>query len=91
MPSTTTMTACRYCPDAPALRQVDVLVGALPARVVTLLIDVEPHPDGRVIERLDGRFRLLGDVRYRKQGVSGYRVHGASMWAECEGYDPDEP
>lgn len=90
MPSTTTTTttACRYCADAPSLRLVDVLVGALPARTVPLLIDVDPHPEGRVIERLDGRFRLLGDVRFRKPGVSGYRVHGASMWAECEGYDP---
>lgn len=85
------ITTCRYCRDAPPVRQVDVIVGQLPGRVVPMLVDAEPHPDGRIIERLDGRFRLLGDVRYRKPGVAGYRAHGATMWAECEGYDGDEP
>ena len=89
MPTTTT-TTCRYCADHPAIRRVDVLVGQLPPRQVTLLIDVEPHEDGRVIERLDGAFRLLGDVHYRKPGVDGFRVHGRSMWGECEGWDGGE-
>ncbi len=87
---TTTATVCRYCLDAPELRQVDVIVGAHPGHLATLLIDVEPHPDGRVIRRLDGQWRLLAYVANRKKGVAGYRVHGASMWAECEGDDPSD-
>ncbi len=86
----TTVTTCRYCRDAPAVRQVDVLVGSPPGRYVAMLIDVEPHPDGRIIERNDGKFRLLGDVRYRKRGVAGYRAHGATMWSDCEGEDADD-
>lgn len=81
---------CRYCDDDPMVRVVDVLVGAPPGRVVPLVVDVLPHPNGRVIQRTDGRFRLLGDVRFRKRGVPGYRVHGASMWAECAGSGPDD-
>jgi hypothetical protein len=88
--SVTGTLACEYCRDAPALRRVEVLVGALPGRVVPLLIDVEPHPDGRVIERLDGQFRLLSSLTRRKDGVAGYRVHGASMYGECAGYDPED-
>jgi len=91
MSTTTSALTCRYCEDAPSVRLVDVLVGALPGREVPMLIDVEAHPDGRVIERLDGRFRLLGDVHFRKPGVAGYRAHGAAMYGECAGYDPEEP
>lgn len=91
MPSAAELRLCRYCDDNPTIRPVDVIVGAHPGRAVPMLIDVLPHPSGRVIERNDGRFRLLGDVRFRKPGVAGYRVHGATMWAECAGEDDDEP
>lgn len=72
---------CTFCSDDPPLRFVEVRIGKRrDAETHVLPIDVEPHPDGRVIERSDqrGAFKLLAPSAVVPEGVPAYRLHGAS-------------
>lgn len=73
---------CRWC-KVP-IRAVDVLVGMRGDRTVKLMLDVEPHPEGRVIVReTDGALRMIGPRD--KPLVPAYRVHGAKSCGRPRG------
>lgn len=71
---------CEFC--GASIRQTEVVVGAPPGRAVLMLIDAEPHPDGRIIERRDGSFRLLGTKNRVAPNRAAFRKHGRSG---CDG------
>jgi hypothetical protein len=74
---------CRWC--IVEIREREVLVGRAPGRrAVPMLIDIEPHEDGSVIERDDGCFRLLMPEDRRDPNKPRYRIHGRKTCAPQE-------
>lgn len=63
---------CRWC--VVEIRKELVNVGPNGGRDVELLIDVDAHPDGCVVERSDGTFRRLSGVQVPRRPA--YRIHG---------------
>lgn len=66
--------SCHWC--RVTIRRVEVLVGSPPGRPVFLWLDVDPHPDGEVLERDDGKFRRLLPDQVAKVVKPLYRIHG---------------
>lgn len=65
---------CRYCPGV-QIRERKVLVGAPPGSPVQMFISKEPDPTGEVIERDDGKFRLLYPDQRTDPNKVLYRIH----------------
>lgn len=69
---------CRWCPGV-EVHHAQVVVGK-PGneRTVPLVIDVHPHPEGRVVVREhDGAFRMVGPRQRIEPNRDAYRVHGS--------------
>lgn len=65
---------CHWC--RVPIRRVEVIVGPPPGRVVMMWLDVDPHPDGEVLERDDHHFRRLLADQLKKVSKPVYRIHG---------------
>lgn len=80
---------CHFC-YAPIMRRV-VTVSDRRAPVekrVRLWIDVNPHPNGKVIQLSDGTWKMLRDRSLVREGVDARRSHSARECAAIGG-DPD--
>lgn len=70
---------CRWC--VVPIRDATVLVGRSPGREVPMFIDREANAAGSVIERDDGRFRLLMPEDHRDPNKPRFRIHGRKSCA----------
>lgn len=71
---------CRWC--VVPIRDAEVVVGRAPGtREVPMLIDADPHSEGTVILRDDGRFRLLMPEDHRDPNKPLFRIHGRKTCA----------
>lgn len=67
---------CRWCEPPAPIRERSVLVGRAPGRPVKMYIDKEPHEGEQVvIQRDDGKFRLLAPRERAHAVVPTYRIH----------------